>query len=69
MRGSDRTSGSLFSYVDIEALIPKGHPLRSMREIVNAALGAMEARFETALQSGPPPSILNRPGFAGGPNS
>ena len=28
MRGTDQRSGSLFSYVDIEARVPKEHPLR-----------------------------------------
>src|SRR5687768_11263178 len=35
--GSDRTSGSLFSYVDLEARVPATHPLRTMR--------ALETRF------------------------
>lgn len=57
MRGSDRTSGSLFSYIDIEARIAKAHPLRAMREIVNASLCAMDARFEALYKSGGRPSI------------
>jgi hypothetical protein len=28
MRGNDGRSGSLFSYVDLEARVPRGHPLR-----------------------------------------
>ena len=28
MRGEDRLSGSLFSYVDLEARVPARHPLR-----------------------------------------
>jgi len=57
MRGWDRTSGSLFSYVDIEARVPKTHPLRAMREIVNASLAAMDARFEALYKTGGRPSI------------
>lgn len=38
MRGTDGTTGSLFSYVDLEERIPARHPLRKVREIVNAAL-------------------------------
>jgi transposase len=45
MRGPDRTSGSLFSYVDIEQRIPAKHPLRLIREIVNAVLVALDAEF------------------------
>ncbi len=29
MRGEDRTSGALFSYVDVEARIRARHPLRT----------------------------------------
>src|SRR5438270_3537108 len=36
-------SGSLFSYVDLEARVPKGHPLRTIREIVNRALSDLSA--------------------------
>lgn len=41
MRGSDERSGSLFSYVDLEARVRQDHPLRVIREIVNAALAAL----------------------------
>lgn len=39
MRGSDQRAGSLFSYVDLEARGPSGHPLRVIRGIVNEVLG------------------------------
>src|ERR1700683_3400995 len=45
MRGEDRTSGALFSYVDVEARIPAQHPLRAMRGLTNAALAELDARF------------------------
>jgi transposase len=45
MRGSDSTSGSLFSYVDIEQRIPARHPLRTIREIVNEVLASLDAEF------------------------
>jgi transposase len=45
MRGSDERSGSLFSYVDLEARVRADHPLRTIREIVNAALGALSEDF------------------------
>jgi len=31
MRGSDQRSGTLFSYVDLEARVRSGHPLRMIR--------------------------------------
>ena len=34
MRGSDQRSGSLFSYVDLEARVRADHPLRPIRAIV-----------------------------------
>jgi hypothetical protein len=38
MRGTDEASGSLFSYVDLEARIPARHPLRKVRQVVNETL-------------------------------
>jgi transposase len=46
MRGADETSGSLFSYVDMEARIPPRHPLRQIRRIVNDALVGLDGEFE-----------------------
>jgi transposase len=34
--------GSLFSYVDLEARVQRDHPLRTIRGLVNEALGAMD---------------------------
>ena len=45
MRGEDRTSGALFSYVDLEARIPAKHPLRAMRRLTNAALAELDGAF------------------------
>ena len=50
MRGEDERSGSLFSYVDLEARIDRGHPLRMIRLIVNEALAALGDDF-SALNS------------------
>jgi hypothetical protein len=38
MRGSDERTGSLFSFVELEERVPKRHPLRKIRQIVNDAL-------------------------------
>jgi transposase len=46
MRGVDRQSGKLFSYISPEAMVPAGHPLRVIRPLVNAALDRMAAYFE-----------------------
>ncbi len=45
MRGSDERSGSLFSYVDLEARVRPDHPLRKIREIINAALSDLSTAF------------------------
>jgi transposase len=45
MRGLDNRTGELFSYVDLEVRVPQNHPLRAIRAIVNAALGALGQEF------------------------
>ena len=45
MRGGDEGSGSLFSYVDLEVRVGKGHPLRTIRMIVNEALASLSDEF------------------------
>lgn len=47
MRGTDEASGSLFSYVDLEARIPARHPLRKIRQVVNDALASLDTEFDT----------------------
>lgn len=56
MRGSDERSGSLFSYVDLEARVRRDHPLRPIREIANAALAALSEDFAALY-----PPKLGRP--------
>src|ERR671923_1875248 len=57
MRGSDTTTGSLFSYVDVEDRIPARHPLRLIRAVVNEALAALDAEFARIYAAGGRPSI------------
>ena len=57
MRGEDRTSGALFSYVDVEARIAANHPLRAMRRLTNAALAELDARFSALYEGIGRPSI------------
>lgn len=56
MRGSDKRSGSLFSYVDLEARVRRDHPLRPIREIANTALGDLSEEFAALY-----PPQLGRP--------
>jgi transposase len=57
MRGGDERSGSLFSYVDLEARIGKDHPLRIIREVVNEALATLSAEFWARYSRSGRPSI------------
>ena len=45
MRGADLQTGSLFSYLSPDALVPRDHPLRAIRPVVNAALAGLSPDF------------------------
>ncbi len=45
MRGADRRSGALFSYVSIEARVRADHPLRAIRRLADGALEALSGDF------------------------
>jgi len=57
MRGWDARSDALFSYVSCEARVPKGHPLRPIRQIVDEALAALSPEFEKLYAKFGRPSI------------
>ncbi len=57
MRGEDRRSGSFFSYVNLEERVPRNHPLRVIREIVNDVLEGLGPDFEAAYSHTGRPSI------------
>src|SRR5476649_1349346 len=57
MRGADERSGSLFSYVDIESRVPADHPLRRVRDLVNAALVKLDRNFGKLYSTEGRPSI------------
>ena len=58
MRGTDKRSGELFSYVDLEQRVRADHPLRAIRTVVSEALDALSGEF-AALYSG-----VGRPSIA-----
>jgi transposase len=58
MRGNEKRSESLFSYVRLEERIPADHPLRAIRTLVDAALAPLNERFEALY------SPLGRPSIA-----
>src|SRR5215211_2919862 len=45
MRGADGQTGALFSYLSPDAMVPKDHPLRVIRPLVNAALARLSPDF------------------------
>lgn len=57
MRGTDGVSGSLFSYVNLEARISARHALRSTRQVVNEALANLDADFAVLYTDFGKPSI------------
>ena len=59
MRGSDERMGELFSYVDIEERVPRNHPLRLIRRIVNDVLAALDGDFAKLYADDGRPSIVS----------
>ena len=57
MRGSDKMTGTLFSYVDLAERIPPRHPLRKIRSVVNDALRSLDADFDPLYAGEGRPSI------------
>jgi transposase len=45
MRGADRQTVAMFSYLSPEALVPAGHPLRRIRPLADAALQRLSGEF------------------------
>jgi len=57
LRGEADVQGSMFSYVDLESRIPKKHPIRKIRRIVDDALPSLEPAFEQMYSDRGRPSI------------
>ena len=57
MRDTDRRSGMLFSYADIEARVPATQPLRRIRELVNNGLARLNKSFGKLYSDEGRPSI------------
>jgi transposase len=57
MRGSDMRTGELFSYVNLEERVPRDHPLRLIRGIVNEVLAGLDREFAGIYAAEGRPSI------------
>ena len=57
MRGADAMQESLFTVAKLDDFVPADHPLRSVRTLVNVALGEMNARFNEVYAPGGRDSI------------
>lgn len=63
MRGADITQASIFSYRTLEERIPKKHPLRKLRAVVDGLLASMDEELDaiyapTGRDSIPPERLL-----------
>ena len=57
MRGEDRQQGAMFSYLSPEQRVPRDHPLRAIRELVDAVLGELSGEFARLYAANGRPSI------------
>lgn len=57
MRGRDRQTAKLFSYVSPEGLVPRDHPLRAIKRLTDAALDRLTLDFAALYSSTGRPSI------------
>ena len=57
MRGVDHQQSGMFSYISAEQRVPKDHPLRAIRVMVDAALKESSWRFDAVYATSGRPSI------------
>ena len=57
MRGDDRQPDAMFSYVSAEQRVPKDHPLRAIRDLVDSVLRDMSCGFDGMYATVGRPSI------------
>jgi transposase len=57
MRGVDHQQSGMFSYISAERRVPKDHPLRAIRVMVDAALKESSWRFDAVYAGSGRPSI------------
>jgi transposase len=57
MRGTDEQQSHMFSYLSPEKRVPKDHPLRDIRTMVDQVLAQLSRRFDGMYASVGRPSI------------
>ncbi len=57
MRGKTTTQTEMFSYIPLETRVPKNHPLRKMKEIIDDVLETMSKNFDGIYSHTGRPSI------------
>ena len=57
MRGNDEQQAAIFSYIGLEQRVPKEHPLRAIRQMMDRALGDLDGEFELLYARRGRPSI------------
>ena len=57
MRGQSTPQTDMFSYIPLETRVPKNHPLRKMKEIIDDVLAAMSKDFDGIYSRTGRPSI------------
>ena len=57
MRGTDRQQATMFSYLSPERRVPTDHPLRTLRPMVDEALGTLTGLFDAMYAAEGRPSI------------
>jgi len=57
MRGTDKKQEPMFSYISAEKRVPKDHPLRAIRTMVDVILNDLSPLFETLYSNTGRPSI------------
>ena len=57
MRGEDQKSAGIFSYVRLEERVPRDHPLRAIRALVDAVLAELSPSFEALYARVGRPSV------------
>ena len=57
MRGTDYQQSGIFSYISAEKRVPKDHPLREVRAMVDVALRNMGPQFDAMYAKVGRPSI------------